>query len=118
MEPDLRQQVFDFISPFRQPDIWGRSKPLCPAFSLREDLNLSQDEFDHLMNDFFLLFQVDASHYDHLAYFPENNRPIPIRIMQHLGLSIGATPPDGPRPLTLAMLVSAARAGRWPRQEN
>ncbi|HEY0210854.1 DUF1493 family protein [Acerihabitans sp.] len=117
MEPDMRQQVFDFIRPFREPNIWGRSKTLCPAFSLRKDLSLSADEFDHLMNDFFLLFQVDASHYDHLAYFPEDSYSMPVRIMRQLGLRVGATPPSSPRPLTIGMLIAAACAGRWPRQD-
>ncbi|NDL63891.1 DUF1493 family protein [Acerihabitans arboris] len=117
MEPDLQQQVFDFIAPFRLPDIWGRRKPLCLAFSVRDDLGLSPDEFDHLMNDFFLLFQVDACHYDHLAYFPEDSSPMPIKIMRQLGRCIGSSAPPAPRPLTIELLVTAARAGRWPQRD-
>lgn len=116
MAPDLQQQVFDFIAPFQLPDIWGRSKPLCTGFNLRE-LRLSADEYDLLMNDFFLLFQVDARHYNHLAYFPEDDSLMPKKILQHLGRCLGTTTQIRLRPLTVGLLVTAARAGRWPRQD-
>ncbi len=107
----VQERVYEFIRPLRQPGILRKYRPLSPAFSLRNDLNMSWDEFDHLMNDFFLRFSVNADGYDHLAYFPEDNSPLPMKMVRCLGRWAGAV--ESPRPLTLGMLVEAAVTGRW-----
>lgn len=72
---------------------------------------MSWDEFDHLMNDYFIQFAVNADDYDHLTYFPEDIRPLPMKIISYLGRWAGAV--ESPQPLTLGMLVEAAVTGRW-----
>ncbi len=115
---DLQQRVFDFISPCRHPDIWGRRTPLSLTFSLRDDLHMPWDEFDYLMNDFFLLFQVDAGGYDHLAYFPEPPSQLSLKIVRQWGWFTGlGVAGAAPRPLTVGMLITAGAAGRWPQPD-
>jgi len=107
----VQERVYAFIRPLRQPGFLKNHRPLSPAFSLRNDLNMTWDEFDHLMNDYFLLFRVNADGYDHLAYFPEDTRPLPMKMIRCLGRWAGAV--AAPQPLTLGMLVEAAVTGRW-----
>lgn len=107
----VQDRVYAFIRPLRQPNIWGKCRSLSPAFSLRSDLSMSCDEYDHLMNDYFLQFGINADGYDHLVYFPEDIRPLPMKIINYLGRWTGAV--KSPQPLTLGMLVEAAVTGRW-----
>lgn len=107
----VQQRVYEFIQPFCRPNIWGKYKPLSPAFSLRDDLNVPWDEFDVVINHFFLLFHVDADGYEHLAHFPEDEQRIHRKIFRMLRRCTGTGP--HPMPLTLGMLVEAAVTGRW-----
>ena len=85
-----------------------RREVLSAGTRLVQDLGVDGDDFVELMDVFFAQFSVD---------------PAGFRYADHAGAEgldlLGALNPFGrkpppPKPVTLAMLVEAAAAGRWP----
>ncbi|MGY6258084.1 DUF1493 family protein [Paraburkholderia caledonica] len=94
----------------RTASVVSAHKPITPQTRLQDDLGITGDNAGNFMDLFFLRFQVDPGDYRTGRYFRGGAS----------GLRLLLAPFTGRRseerrrvPLTVGMLASAARQGRW-----
>ena len=64
---------------------------------------------DEIMRDYFSRFQVDEGNFDFLKYWPHGTGFLPNRLRP----KAWRVDVREPEPLTIAMLIESAKAGRW-----
>ncbi|MEW6347325.1 MAG: DUF1493 family protein [Pseudomonadota bacterium] len=88
----------------------SRHKPITPHTLLEDDLGITSDRAGDFMDRFFLRFEVDPGDYRTDRYFRDGASGL--RLL--LALFTGRRSEERRRvPLTVGMLASAARQGRW-----
>ncbi|MGB9095814.1 DUF1493 family protein [Erwinia sp.] len=71
--------------------------------SIHFDVRLDVDEFDYLMDEYFLHFNVDKESFNISTYYPD----VPVSLNPFKKTII-----DIPE-LTIGMLIESAKAGKW-----
>lgn len=91
----IEKRIFEIISP-ANPRSWRTFKitPLTLQTSLNHTMNLDEEEAQDLLKEIFSEFGLNYGDLNFEVYFPVNNRKTA-------------------KPLTIAMLVEAAKIGRW-----
>lgn len=79
--------------------LFGPKKVITLNTNIRDDLKLVYEDCEDLMDEYFKRWNVDPQGFEILDYFnPEY---------------LGSKEPDPHKPLTVAMLIESAKAGRW-----
>lgn len=96
MTPEA-ERLFAFVHREVPPP---RAQTLSEHTDLRQDLRMAEEDADDFLARFFQEFDIDPGNFDFSRYFPSE------------GLSLFGRG-SAPVPLTLGMLLRAARDGVW-----
>lgn len=95
---------------------WNLPTPLSRKRVLLLDTSLSTGDYpwaretgDDIMQEYFSLFNVDSTNFDFFVYWPMSKGFIP-NFIRPKSMRIEEKEAE---PLTIAMLIESAQAGRW-----
>ncbi|EOU1338401.1 DUF1493 family protein [Cronobacter malonaticus] len=98
----IEKEIIEFIDRDYNPRKYFLFGPKCPVTRdtrIRDDLKLVFEDNEELLQAYFSRWRVEPGSSEILDYF-------------HPGY-LGSKEPDPHKPLTVAMLVESAKAGRW-----
>ncbi|HGE7371343.1 TPA: DUF1493 family protein [Klebsiella aerogenes] len=95
---------------WNKPTLTGKKQQVNADLSLNTgDYPWARESGDDIMKSYFLQFNVKQDTFDFFNYWPPEQGFLP----NFLLLKSKRISPHKPEPLTLAMLIASAQAGRW-----
>ncbi|AKE96039.1 DUF1493 family protein [Cronobacter sakazakii] len=99
---NIEKEIIEFINQDYNPKkyfLFCPKHPVTRDTRIRDDLNLVFEDNEALLQTYFRRWHVEPGGFEILDYFHPDY--------------FGSKEPDPHKPLTVAMLVESAKAGRW-----
>lgn len=111
LKEEIQRKVLDWYdNKWNLPTPFSKKRPLSLDTSLSTgDRAWARETGDDIMKDYFSRFNVDDSSFDFLKYWPVSKGFIP-NFIRPRSLRMEEKRAE---PLTIAMLIESAKAGRW-----
>lgn len=111
LRDEIEIKILDWYdSKWNFPTPFSKKRPLSPETSLSTGkYPWARETGDDIMKDYFSRFDIDNSSFDLLKYWPVSKGSIPDFIRPR-SLCVDEKSAE---PLTIAMLIESAKAGRW-----
>lgn len=111
LSEELARNVVEWYDDeWNSPSPFGKKRPLSLETSLSTGEGAwARETGDDIMKDYFVRFNVDDSSFDFLKYWPVSKGFIP-NFIRPRSMRVEEKRAE---PLTIAMLIESAKAGRW-----